>query len=76
MSHSFNPAWYHIQPWDHKIIGTLANMVIGEVEKKYARAGSTGFCNSSDRTRDRYSVDILSLIIGFECNCMPEENLI
>ncbi|XP_051791533.1 uncharacterized protein LOC127530015 [Erpetoichthys calabaricus] len=60
----------------NKIIQTLADMVLGEVRKKYESADSARFCLKSDGTRDRCNVENLSVIIRVVRNSMPEEHLI
>ncbi|KAG2466055.1 ZP3 protein, partial [Polypterus senegalus] len=60
----------------NEIIQTLADMVLGEVRKKYESANSAGLCLKSDGTRERCNVENVSVIIRFVRNSMPVEHLI
>ena len=69
-------AKYTSKDIQNEIIETLADMVLGEIRKKYENADSAGFCFKSDGTRDRCNVENLSVMIHFVRNSMPEEHLI
>lgn len=69
-------AKYTSKDIQNEIIETLANMVLGEVRKRYANTDSAGFCMKNDGTRDWCNVETLSIMIRFVCNSMPEEHLI
>lgn len=69
-------AKYTSKDIQNEIIETLANMVLGEVRKRYANADSAGFCIKCDGTRDKSNVENLSIMIRFVCNSKPEEHLI
>ena len=69
-------AKYTSKDIQNEIIETLADMVLGEIRKKYENADCAGFCLKSDGTRDRCNVENLSLMIRFVSSSMPEEHLI
>lgn len=69
-------AKYSSKDIQNEMIQTLADMVLGEVRKKYQNADSAGFCLKSDGTRDRCNVENLSVMIRFISSSMPEEHLI
>ncbi|KAL7378007.1 hypothetical protein ABVT39_007293 [Epinephelus coioides] len=71
-----NNAKYTSKNTQNEIIQTLADMVLGEVRKKYENADAAGFCLKSDGTRDRCNVENLSVMTRFVSNSMPEEHLI
>ncbi|MGH0155227.1 UNVERIFIED_CONTAM: hypothetical protein FKN15_048469 [Acipenser sinensis] len=51
-------------------------MVLNQIKEKSMHSDSSGYCIKSDGTRDKCNVEILSIMVRFVTDSIPEEHLI